>query len=98
MPASRVALVAENQAAVRPVADCLREALGEAPLLHSYATIGDILDAEADGMVVLTILKSGDEDAASNLVQDISLQKFPPLVVLVDLAARGPNHQEIERR
>jgi len=96
MTASRVALVAEDVARARSLANHLHEVLGQAPLVHTYASIRQILDGDADGLLVLVHAGAHDHEAARQLVQDISLQKLPPLVVLLN-SENSPHCAELER-
>ncbi|MFO0968418.1 MAG: sigma 54-interacting transcriptional regulator, partial [Gemmataceae bacterium] len=98
MTPSRVALVTENATATRPVCDWLRESAGVEPLVHSFASVRDILDRDADGVLLLHIARPADEDLAEEVVQEISLLKLAPLVVLLDGDAARVNHQEMNRR
>src|SRR5215204_4339262 len=90
MTASRVALVTEDAAPVRPLADFLEKSLAQAPQLHSYASIREILDRDADGLLVLLRLSPNDTEAARHLIQHICLQKLPPVVVLLDFGNSKP--------
>lgn len=84
MTASRVALVAEDAALVRHLADYLGKALSQPIQVFAYASVRAALDREADGLLLLTHSSAAEQEAARQLVQDISLQKLPPLLVLLN--------------
>lgn len=84
MAGSRVALVAEDQELARSVQAHLESTLGRPALLCSFARIGEYLDRDADGLLLVGIANSRDSAAAIRLVQDIALQKLPPTIVLLD--------------
>lgn len=97
MTSSRVALVADDNQAVRPIADYLEQALGQPPLLHTHATIRDVVDRDSDGLLILLLAGASDDDASRQLVQDLSLQKLAPLVVLLDVGPTRPRDAVLDR-
>jgi two-component system, NtrC family, response regulator HydG len=84
MPASRVALVADDPALINALADYLRECFKLSLLATSFAGIQQHLHRDADGLLLIGVSGAGDVPQARRIVQDISLQKLPPLIVLVD--------------
>jgi DNA-binding NtrC family response regulator len=84
MPGSRVALVADDPALVNALEVYLREHFKLALLVTSFAGIQEHLDQDSGGLLLIAATGSGDVPQARRLVQDITLQKLPPLMVLVD--------------
>jgi two-component system, NtrC family, response regulator HydG len=84
MPPSRVALVADDPALSSALADYLRERFKLSLLVTSFAGVQEHLHHGADGLLLVGVSGAGDVPQARRLVQDISLQKLPPLIVLVD--------------
>jgi two-component system response regulator HydG len=84
MPGSRVALVADDPALINALADYLRERFKLSLLVTSFAGVQEHLHKGADGLLLVGVSGAGDVPQARRLVQDISLQKLAPLMVLVD--------------
>lgn len=85
MTASRVAVVAEDAALVRPLVEYLERALSQTPLVFDYASVRDALDREANGLLLLARTGPAEDEAICQLVQDVTLQKLPPVLVLLHL-------------
>src|SRR5205823_5255010 len=88
MAGSRVALVADDPELASSVQLYLEKQLGQQLLVCPLARIGDYLDGEADGLLLLSAAKDDEVQPIVRLVQDICLQKYPPIVVLLDLSHR----------
>ena len=87
MPGSRVALVADDPALIHALTDYLRERFKLSLLVTSFTGIREHLNQGADGILLIGVTGANDVPQARRLVQDISLQKLAPLMVLID--ARG---------
>ncbi len=84
MAGSRVALVADDPELARSVLAHLERNLHQPAHACSFTRIGDYLDHRADGLLLLAAATDAEAVALVRLVQDISLQKLPPMVVLLD--------------
>jgi transcriptional regulator with PAS, ATPase and Fis domain len=83
MSGSRLALVADDQRLAAAVQAHLRPALGAGVLVCSFAAVRSHLSRDADGPLLLLVGGPGDAEQARHLVQDVFLQKLPPLLVLL---------------
>lgn len=81
---SRVALVADHPTLTESVHDQVQRAQGHAPFLANYANVREFLGVDTDGLLLVAVGSTADWHAALHLVQDLSLQKLPPLVVLLE--------------
>ncbi len=88
MASPRVVLVADDSAFSQAVQIHLREHAGQTPRTVSYADIAEQLTCDSDGLLLLGVSNVTEQAEARRLVQQLVLQKWPTLVVLVD--ALGP--------
>jgi transcriptional regulator with PAS, ATPase and Fis domain len=88
MAEPRVVLVADDAKLVQGVQDHLRGDNGQAVQAGSYAGIADLLTCDSDGLLLLGVSSITEQAQARQLVQQLVLQKWPALVVLLD--AMGP--------
>src|SRR5687768_13647022 len=84
MTGSRVALVADDQDLARAIQHHLEKDANPLVFSCSFARIHDFLDGHADGLLLIAAAHNLEAASAVRLVQDISLQKLPPVVVLLD--------------
>ena len=84
MSGSRVALVADDRPLAEAIQTWCRESLRLNPLSETYAGIRELLDTESDGLLIIAVSGGADGQEALRLVQDVHLQKFPPLLVIAD--------------
>jgi transcriptional regulator with PAS, ATPase and Fis domain len=82
-----VALVSDNQELTEQVQDYLKKQLGWPAFECGFDAIRNHLTHDSDGLLVLGLVTSPDQAEARRLVQEVSLQKLPAMVVLLD--ARG---------
>jgi two-component system response regulator HydG len=82
MSGSRLALVADDQRLASAIGPHLKKISGQRPLLATFATIREHLGHDTDGTLVLVISSAADARAAASLVHEISLQKWPPIIVI----------------
>ena len=83
---NRVALVAGDAPLARQVQDHLWQAVGFGAHECSFETVRDLLTRDTDGLLLIGVAAPGDTAKTRHLVQDISLLKLPPSVVLIDAA------------
>src|SRR5262245_35400943 len=84
MAGSRVALAADDADLARSIQAYLEQHLGQAALQTTFARAQEYLDRDASGLLLIAAAGEHDTRAAVQLVQDICLQKLPPIVVLLD--------------
>jgi two-component system response regulator HydG len=80
---SRVALVADEPLLAADVQTYLLKTLGTPAFTSSFAGIGDHLGRDTDGVLLLAAAAAQDREPIVRLVQDICLQKLPPVVVIL---------------
>lgn len=83
----RVVLVADDSAFTTAVQAHLRETTGQTAALASYANISEQLTCDSDGLLLLGATNAIEQAQARLLVQQIVLQKWPAVVVLLDSLA-----------
>src|SRR5437660_2721881 len=83
MAGSRLALVAEQRALADSVQAHVRKHLGQPALQYAFDAIREHLAQDTDGLLVLAAGSPEDCKPACWLVQDICLQKLPPVLLLV---------------
>lgn len=83
----RVVLVAGDVPFVQEVQAVFQKELGHKVFCCSFAEIREHVGRDTDGLLLVGVVTARDEDETRRLVQDVSLQKLPPTLVLLD--ARG---------
>jgi transcriptional regulator with PAS, ATPase and Fis domain len=81
---SCVALVSDDPKMTDQVQSHLRHQVGWPAFECSFDTVRDHLTRETDGLLLLGIVCSSDQSDTRRLVQEISLQKLPVMLVLLD--------------
>ena len=84
MAGSRVALAADDVALVSALQGYLQEHFKLSLVAAPFAKIGELLDRDADGLLLIAASEGSDVVEARRLVQDLTLQKLPPQAVLID--------------
>jgi DNA-binding NtrC family response regulator len=84
MAGSRVALAADDAALVSALQGYLQEHFRLGLVTAPLAGIGELLDRDVDGLLLVAASGGADVLEVRRLVQDLNLQKLPPQVVLVD--------------
>src|SRR5262245_41827743 len=84
MAGSRIALAADDAALVGALAGYLAEHFKLTVVAAPLAKIGEHLDREAAGLLLVAASGGADVIETRRLVQDLCLQKLPPQIVLVD--------------
>ncbi len=80
----RVVLVADDSAFAQGVQIHLREHAGQAAAVASYAAMAEQLTCDSDGLLLLSVANLVEQAQARLLVQQLALQKWPALVVVLD--------------
>ncbi|MBI3823339.1 MAG: sigma 54-interacting transcriptional regulator [Planctomycetes bacterium] len=84
----RVVLVADDPDLVQAIQTHLRGETGQSVFADSYAGIADQLTCDSDGLLLLGVSNAAQQAQARQLVQQLVLQRWPSLIVVVD--ALGP--------
>ena len=79
----RVALVVDDRVLANAVQEHLQKHLGQRAFVCPYESIGEHLASDTDGLLLL-VAGPADDAKAWRLVQDIWLQKLPPLVMILE--------------
>jgi two-component system, NtrC family, response regulator HydG len=99
---SCVALVCDDREMSEEVQTHLKRQLGWPAFECSFASVRDHLTSDSDGLLLLGVVRSPDQAETRRLVQDVSLQKLPVMVVLLDArgddARLGPLDAYVTRR
>jgi two-component system response regulator HydG len=90
MSGSRLALVADDVRLANTIGAHLKKHLGQSAFVCKYCSIRDRLGPDTDGVLVLTAASAAEAKQAFRLVQEVALQKWPPVILVVagDEAAR----------
>jgi DNA-binding NtrC family response regulator len=86
-----VALVCDDQLLTQQVQTHLKRQLGWPAFECSFESVRDHLTADNDGLMLVGVPRTPDQAETRRLVQDVSLQKLPVMVVLLD-AKRSDTH------
>ena len=84
----RVVLVADESALTQSVQSHLRQHAGQPAFAANYTAIAEQLTYDSDGLLLLGVSTVTEQAQARQLVQQLVLQKWPAVVVLID--AIGP--------
>jgi DNA-binding NtrC family response regulator len=84
---SRLALVAADQSLADAIQGFLRKHLGQAAFLCAFDTIRAHLARDTDGLILVAAGSPADGPPVQHLVQDICLQKLPPVVLIAEAHA-----------
>lgn len=84
MAGSRLALVANDPRLAGVLQAHLKKSLGQFPFVSSFDTIRDRLGQDTDGLLILAAASPEDAEPILRLVQDIYLQQWPPIVLVVE--------------
>jgi len=88
MAEPRVVLVADNPDLLRSIQVYLREETGQQAHAEAFADVGDRLTYDSDGLLLLGVANPQEQALARHIVQQVVLQKWPAVTVLID--AIGP--------
>jgi DNA-binding NtrC family response regulator len=93
----RVVLVADDPAFSMAVQAHLREHAGQAALAATYAGIAAQLTCDSDGLLVLGVSTLTEQMQARLLVQQLVLQKWPVLAVVLDALGSASRLASLDR-
>src|SRR5207237_8463468 len=83
MSGSRLALVADDLRLANTIGAHLKKHLGQPAFVCKYCSIRDNLGPDTDGVLVLAAASATEAKQAFRLVQEISLQKWPPVILVL---------------
>jgi two-component system response regulator HydG len=92
----RVALVADDPVLADQVQAEMRSQAGQPAFACSYAQVRDHLTRDTNGVLLIGVTRPEDIPQARRLVQDINLQKLPPVVVMLDALGSGADLSELD--
>jgi DNA-binding NtrC family response regulator len=92
MVGNRLALVADDRSLADAIQAHLRKHLGQPAFLCDFDAIRDHLARDTDGLLLIAAGSPGDCQAVFWLVQDICLQKLPPVLLVLN-SDRVPGDQ-----
>ena len=98
MPEPRVVLTADDAALIQHVQTHLRETTGQSAHALSYAALAEQLTCDSDGLLLLAVSNATEQGYVRQLVQQLSLQKWPVQVVILDALGSDPVLTQLERR
>ncbi|MCC6420482.1 MAG: sigma-54-dependent Fis family transcriptional regulator [Gemmataceae bacterium] len=91
---NRVALVAANHGLADAIQEHLQRHTGHPAFFCPFDSIRDYLFRDTDGLLLLAAGSPDDLRAVFHLVQDICLQKLPPVVVILEGGLLSDAHLE----
>jgi two-component system response regulator HydG len=97
MAEPRVVLVADDPALSQAVQTHLRGAVGLAAHADSYAGMAELLTCDSDGLLLLGVANLTEQAQARQLVQQLVLQKWRTVVVLLDALGSASRLQSLDR-
>ncbi|MGH9676616.1 MAG: sigma 54-interacting transcriptional regulator, partial [Candidatus Acidiferrum sp.] len=98
MTGSRLALAADDLRLAGAVQSHLKKTLGQPVFQSSLDGIQEHLDHHSDGLLLLAVASTSEAERVYRLVQEIYLQKLPPIIMIVEDAAHvaGPDLDALE--
>jgi DNA-binding NtrC family response regulator len=97
MTGNRLALVADDPRLAGAIQAHLKKALGQAVFLCSLETIHLHLNRDSEGLLLLAAAAPAESERIYRLVQEIYLQKLPPIIMIVeDEGLTGPDLSTLE--
>ena len=97
MGGSRVALVANDRSFAIGVQALLQEHFRLEPCVETFQSIRLLLDQDTDGVVLLAVRGRDEYADTVRLLQDITLQRFPVAVILLDACEHENVFAPLER-
>jgi DNA-binding NtrC family response regulator len=94
MASPRVVLVADDPVFSQAVQAQLHEQVGQSA---AYADIAEQLTCDSDGLLLLAVTNAAEHAATRQLVQQLALQKWPTLVVLLDALGTASRLSSLDR-
>jgi DNA-binding NtrC family response regulator len=97
MTGNRLALVSDDPRLAGDIQAHLKKVLGQAVFQCSLETIHQHLGRESEGLLLLAAAAPAEAERISRLVQEIYLQKLPPIIMIVeDEGLAGPDLAALE--
>jgi DNA-binding NtrC family response regulator len=90
MTASRLALVIDDARLASTIQGHLQRAFGQAVAQHGLEAVRAQVTRDSDGLLLLAASSPVESERVLRLVQEIYLQKLPPLLILIEAGAPGP--------
>jgi DNA-binding NtrC family response regulator len=90
MTASRLALVADDQRLAGAIQSHLQRVFGCAPPCRGLEAIRSHVTRESDGILLLAAATPVESERVLRLVQEIYLQKLPPVLMIVEAGTPAP--------
>jgi DNA-binding NtrC family response regulator len=92
MSGSRVALVADDQHLAGAIQGHLKKVLGQGVFQCTLETVRNHLGRDTDGLLLLATGSAAESEAVLRLVQEIYLQKLPPVIMIVGEGTGAGEH------
>jgi DNA-binding NtrC family response regulator len=83
MSGSRVALVADDPRLASTIQGHLKKALGQGVFQCTLESVRNHLGRETDGLLLLATSSPAESESVFRLVQEIYIQKLPPIIMIV---------------
>jgi two-component system response regulator HydG len=83
MSGSSIALVADDVRLANTIGAHLKKHLGVQAVLCKYSSVRELLGPDTDGVLVLAAASAADAKQVFRLVQEITLQKWPPAILIL---------------
>jgi transcriptional regulator with PAS, ATPase and Fis domain len=87
MSGSRLALVADDQRLANAIQSYLKRTLGQPAFACDPSAISHHLHLDTDALLLIAVASGSEPERVVRLVQEISLQKLPPVVLIVEEVA-----------
>ncbi len=84
MSGSRLAIVANDERLAGVIQAHLKKALGQFPFICNFEAIRERLGQDTDGFLVLAASCYEDAEPLIRLVQEVYLQKWPPILMVIE--------------
>ncbi len=92
MTGNRLALVAEDQRLASAIQAHLKKTLGHVAFHCKMDSVRNHLSPQTDGLLMLVLGSSNDVDSILRLIQEIYIQKLPPVILILENEESGLEH------
>jgi DNA-binding NtrC family response regulator len=93
MSGNRVALVADDQRLAGLIQTHLKKVLGQSLFQCTLEAVRHYVGRDTDGLLVLAANSPGESEGVLRLVQEIYIQKMPPVIMIVAGEQPGAGHE-----
>ncbi len=90
MTASRLALVSDDARLASMIQSHLQRAFGQPAAQYGLETVRGHISRDSDGLLLLAASSPVESERVLRLVQEIYLQKLPPLLILIEAGTPAP--------